>query len=185
MAPSLEIHLEWPWHALWLPEAWLDGDWWGVEVAHRLRRMLARHHVQATWYVVGQLAKSYPDLISALAADGHAIGSHGYWHRHGERDGDASDQQTRAVLPHCVGYRSPYWDTTACPGRSGGVWFRVLPYQWLKRNIQRTGVLWLHPHDLEDWYLGGPLRRHLFFCRPWERLERLLTELTWDAPRRT
>jgi peptidoglycan/xylan/chitin deacetylase (PgdA/CDA1 family) len=38
--------------------------------------------VRATFFVLGSKAEEYPDLISAIAGEGHEIGEHGYSHLH-------------------------------------------------------------------------------------------------------
>jgi peptidoglycan/xylan/chitin deacetylase (PgdA/CDA1 family) len=43
--------------------------------------MLARHGVQATFFVVGERARRYPQLMREIAAHGHTIGSHTHTHR--------------------------------------------------------------------------------------------------------
>ncbi|MFH5801817.1 polysaccharide deacetylase family protein [Haladaptatus sp. CMAA 1911] len=45
-----------------------------------VRNLLDGHDVTATFFVVGELAREYPDLIEQLADDGHEIGSHGHTH---------------------------------------------------------------------------------------------------------
>ena len=183
MAIRLEVHLEWPWHAVSLPEMWIPSyssnwtHWW--DTVFRLTLQLNRHHVPVTFYTIGEIAKESPNNLQMLLDQGHHLGSHGYFHRHHEREGDTSDFMTRQYLPECVGYRSPFWDTTPRPGMAGGVFFRTLPYQMLKREVEQQRVLYLHPHDLEP-SDGGPIRRQLFFCDPWQRLERLLTEVDFE-----
>ncbi len=46
----------------------------------RLLAILRRYHVKATFFVVGEMAQRYPDLIRAEVADGHVIGNHTYHH---------------------------------------------------------------------------------------------------------
>ena len=143
----------------------------------RILSLLGRHGIVGSFYVLGHVAEHSPKLVEAIGKLGHRIGSHGYWHRHGECEGDASDQLARKFLPEPVeAYRSPFWDTTPCPGRSGGVYFRLLPYGWLKREVKQSGILWLHPHDLYP-QSNGPLRRRLWRQSTWNRLDRLLTEV--------
>ncbi|MET9863210.1 polysaccharide deacetylase family protein [Streptomyces smyrnaeus] len=43
--------------------------------------VLRRHGVQATFFVVGENAAAFPDLLHAIAADGHVVGNHSYTHR--------------------------------------------------------------------------------------------------------
>ncbi|WP_158515962.1 polysaccharide deacetylase family protein [Pararhodobacter sp. CCB-MM2] len=43
---------------------------------------LRRHRARATFFVVGEKALRYADLLRAIAADGHEIGNHTYSHRY-------------------------------------------------------------------------------------------------------
>ncbi|WP_255168972.1 polysaccharide deacetylase family protein [Natrononativus amylolyticus] len=45
-----------------------------------VRDLLDAHDVRATFFVVGEVALEYPELIAALADDGHEIASHGHTH---------------------------------------------------------------------------------------------------------
>lgn len=47
----------------------------------RLLDLLARHEVKATCFVLGWFADRHPELVRALASDGHEIASHGWSHR--------------------------------------------------------------------------------------------------------
>lgn len=37
--------------------------------------------VKATFFILGWIAERHPDLVSAIAARGHELGTHSYWHR--------------------------------------------------------------------------------------------------------
>ena len=52
-----------------------------VDNTRRLLRLLNRHDVQATFFVLGWVADRYPDLVREIHRSGHEIGSHSYWHR--------------------------------------------------------------------------------------------------------
>ncbi len=53
-----------------------------VETAtRRLLALLSDQHVRATFFVLGYVADAYPELIEEIAAEGHEIGVHGYYHR--------------------------------------------------------------------------------------------------------
>lgn len=52
-----------------------------VADTHRILDLLDDAGVRATFFVVGQVAAAYPDLIRSVAARGHEIGSHTYDHR--------------------------------------------------------------------------------------------------------
>jgi len=109
------------------------GDWdrWLCRVVpntHRLLELLRRHHLRATFFVLGWVAKRYPQLIRDIYAEGHEIGSHGFWHRLIYRqspDEFRSDlRQSREVLQQIIGepvvaYRAPSFSITA---RSSWAW---------------------------------------------------------------
>lgn len=46
----------------------------------KLLRILREQRVHATFFVVGFMADRYPELVKAIAADGHAVGNHTYSH---------------------------------------------------------------------------------------------------------
>lgn len=48
----------------------------------RLLRLLDRHGVRATFFVLGYIADREPALVRRIAACGHEIASHGYGHRY-------------------------------------------------------------------------------------------------------
>ena len=48
----------------------------------KVLRILRRFHVQATFFVVGNLAQNYPDLVAKELAQGHVVGSHSWNHPH-------------------------------------------------------------------------------------------------------
>jgi polysaccharide deacetylase family protein (PEP-CTERM system associated) len=41
---------------------------------------LRRHGICATFFALGKVCEKFPDLLPAVAAEGHEIGSHGYGH---------------------------------------------------------------------------------------------------------
>ena len=47
----------------------------------RLLDLLARHEAKATCFVLGWVAERKPALIKRIAAAGHEIAAHGWWHR--------------------------------------------------------------------------------------------------------
>jgi len=48
---------------------------------HRLLELLSRHRVRGTFFVLGCVAQAQPGLVREIAAAGHELGVHGYWHR--------------------------------------------------------------------------------------------------------
>jgi len=93
-----------------------------VPNTQRLLELLRRHQLRATFFVLGWVAKHYPQLIRDIHAEGHEIGSHGFWHRLIYRqspDEFRSDlRQSREVLQQIIGepviaYRAPSFSITA------------------------------------------------------------------------
>jgi peptidoglycan/xylan/chitin deacetylase (PgdA/CDA1 family) len=90
----------------------------GVE---RILKLLNREGIQATFFITGHTADTYPDSVRAIAEAGHEIGHHGYLHENPvqlerareievlER-GFAALERAAGVRP--VGYRSPAWDVS-------------------------------------------------------------------------
>ncbi|WP_411840438.1 polysaccharide deacetylase family protein [Paracoccus sp. ME4] len=85
----------------------------------RIRRMLDRHGVKATFFVPAVAALLHPDEQRALAEDGHEIGLHGWIHELNttldaatERELmlRAADTLERVSGQRPVGMRTPSWD---------------------------------------------------------------------------
>jgi polysaccharide deacetylase family protein (PEP-CTERM system associated) len=52
-----------------------------VANTHRLMKILDRHQVRATFFVLGWVAQQHPQLVRDIHSAGHEIGSHTFWHR--------------------------------------------------------------------------------------------------------
>jgi polysaccharide deacetylase family protein (PEP-CTERM system associated) len=82
----------------------------------RLLDQLAAAHVRATFYVVGEIARTHPGLVRDIHAAGHEVGSHSWNHHRVHRftpdtfredvrtSKDALEQVTGAPVP---GFRAP------------------------------------------------------------------------------
>lgn len=55
---------------------------WGNEDTQTLIDILAKYHVKATFFVVGDWAEKYPESVKALIAAGHEVMSHSNHHDH-------------------------------------------------------------------------------------------------------
>jgi peptidoglycan/xylan/chitin deacetylase (PgdA/CDA1 family) len=44
--------------------------------------VLKEHKVTATFFVIGERARQYPEIISRMAEEGHELGHHSFYHRH-------------------------------------------------------------------------------------------------------
>ncbi len=85
----------------------------------RIRKLLEKHDVKATFYVPAVTALLYPDEQRALVAEGHEIGIHGWIHElnsvlplEAERDlmMRSADTLEKVTGKRCVGMRTPSWD---------------------------------------------------------------------------
>jgi polysaccharide deacetylase family protein (PEP-CTERM system associated) len=86
-----------------------------------LLEMFARHDVRGTFFVLGWIAQRYPQLVREIAAAGHEIASHGYWHRRiylqSPDEFRADVRRAREVLEDAIGnsvtmYRAPTFSIT-------------------------------------------------------------------------
>jgi polysaccharide deacetylase family protein (PEP-CTERM system associated) len=87
----------------------------------RLLDVLARAEVQATFFVVGDIARTAPALVRAIHGAGHEVGSHGWKHYRVDRftpasfrddarnSKDALEQVTGTAV---TGYRAPTFSIT-------------------------------------------------------------------------
>jgi polysaccharide deacetylase family protein (PEP-CTERM system associated) len=47
----------------------------------RILELLARHGFHGTFFILGEVAEAFPQLVRDIASAGHEIGVHGYYHR--------------------------------------------------------------------------------------------------------
>lgn len=104
---------------------------------------LAARGVKATFFILGRHAERWPDLVRRVAAEGHTVGNHGYYHRklhlkspaYVREDlefGTRAIERAAGVRPHVFraphGFRSPWVSAIAnklgqrTVGWSLGVW---------------------------------------------------------------
>jgi peptidoglycan/xylan/chitin deacetylase (PgdA/CDA1 family) len=57
-----------------------------------LLAILRHYHVKATFFVVGAMARRYPTMLKAIAADGHEIANHTYRHTNLTRKGISPEE---------------------------------------------------------------------------------------------
>ena len=133
----------------------------------RIRRLLARHGIPASFFVPAVVAMLWPDEQRALAQEGHEIGIHGWIHELNSElpPADERDLQMRAadvlekicgVRP--VGIRTPSWDfspnTLAITREMGLIYDSSLmadddPYELLEDG-EPTGIVELPVEWIKD-----------------------------------
>lgn len=180
------VDLEDYYHALCSAKDWEHYEDRIKEPSYFLLDLLEKYGIKAHWYALGIVAKQHQELIWHIATRGHKVGSHGYWHEHGCEMGDSSDISARNAIENvvgkCIGFRSPYWDTTPRPGYGGGAYFRILPLWFTTREVKRTGQFWIHPHDLDEGQprlKGAPWWRYIGIKGARGKLEKLLERIEW------
>lgn len=63
------------------PQTWDQYECRVCQNTYRLLKLLEKHEVKATFFVLGWVAERFPELVQDIWADGHEIGCHGYWHQ--------------------------------------------------------------------------------------------------------
>src|SRR2546427_9393958 len=76
-------------------ERWDDLDSRVALGVDRLLDLLARHSAGATFFVLGWVAERHPEVVKAIAGEGHEVASHGWEHRR-------VTQQTREEFRHSI-----------------------------------------------------------------------------------
>lgn len=105
-----------------LVEQWPRFESRVVPATRKLLAILRSHRVKATFFVLGYVADHHPALIEEVAADGHELGVHGYWHRFVSRMtptefaaelelGMAAVERVYGQRPR--GHRAPYFSINA------------------------------------------------------------------------
>jgi polysaccharide deacetylase family protein (PEP-CTERM system associated) len=92
-----------------------------VDPATRLLELLRDAGVHATFFVLGYVAERHPELVRAIVAAGHEVGTHGYSHtlvyRQTPESFRADMKRTIATLEELsgrpvVGHRAPFFSIT-------------------------------------------------------------------------
>lgn len=154
-------------HEKWSKEDHID------EPTLYLLDLLRRHQIKSIFYCVGWLQDNRKDLYNLIKENGHVMGYHSYYHRN----------DPKVIIPERP-YRGPRW---AGEKRlySGGFWFRAMPYKWVKKEVEKTGIFFVHPHDVLLDHPECGLRtfdRRIGLKTSRDKLERLCREVTWSDP---
>ena len=122
----LTIDVEDWFHILELPNSIAINDW--IKQASYVEKntlhileILANYNVKATFFVLGWVAKYFPDLVKEIALQEHEVASHGFSHQlisyltpeEFRRDvGDSLKYISRAIDNPVLGYRAPGFSIT-------------------------------------------------------------------------
>jgi len=138
----------------------------GKAVAY-LEGLLARKNIKAIFYVLGDYDREVIGMTDGLRDEGHAVMSHGEHHTRNEPTAD----------------RKPY----SWLGFTGGFYFRLFPYKLIKWFVERKGMFYIHPHDLDEDHpkLKNPImnwKRRVGLKTARMKLERLTNDIKWKTP---
>jgi polysaccharide deacetylase family protein (PEP-CTERM system associated) len=100
---------------------WAEMESRVVANTTRLLEIFQEYEVRSTFFVLGWVAERHPELVRAIADDGHEVASHGYAHRliydqtpqafrHDVRTAKALLED--ACGRHVIGYRAPSYSVT-------------------------------------------------------------------------
>jgi polysaccharide deacetylase family protein (PEP-CTERM system associated) len=82
MINAFTVDLEYWWNNEYFNEYKFEkNDDLLIESTKKLLDLLDENKVSATFFVLGQVAEKYPDLIELISNEGHEIASHGYSHK--------------------------------------------------------------------------------------------------------
>lgn len=83
---------------------------WGEEYIPQILEILNANNVNATFFIGGQWAENYPDLVAEIFNSGNEIGNHGYSHPHPDRiskqDNYRQIKKTEDVINSVTGIRT-------------------------------------------------------------------------------
>ncbi len=100
------------------PDLWPELESRVVDATRNLLSILRVHNIQATFFTLGYVADHHPQLVEEVAAAGHEIALHGYWHRFVSRmtrDEFAEELDlgiealARVTGERPLGHRAPYF----------------------------------------------------------------------------
>jgi len=139
------IHVDGPYIALTFD----DGP--SVKLTPKLLDLLAAHHIKATFFLIGENAAEYPDLVAREIKDGHEVANHSWSHPNLAKmsdDGVRSQlHKTDDAIRSAAGnsptlMRPPYGSIT--PRQK----------KWINQEFGYKIVLW--DVDPLDWRRPGP-----------------------------
>lgn len=87
----------------------------------RIISLLKRHEIEASFFVPGHTADTYPEVVPMILEAGHEVGHHGHIHLRTDKVSTAEQREElelgfqaleAAGAPRPVGYRSPAWEMT-------------------------------------------------------------------------
>jgi len=119
---------------------------------------LSAHGGKATFFLLGEAAAAYPDLVERIAAEGHELGNHGLRDEHSS---DLSPEALETSLARTHEVLAPFGRVTLF--RPGGGWFTRRVLDAAARHDYRCVLGSVYPQDAHvhrrDYLVWDVLRR--------------------------
>lgn len=123
---AMTVDVEDYFHVAALASAIKRDDWSSMEYraeasTHKLLALFGQHRIQATFFILGWVAKRSPALIREIHAAGHEIGCHGMSHeliyKQTPQEFERETRGSKALLEDLIGrpvhgYRAASWSIT-------------------------------------------------------------------------
>ena len=112
---------------------------WGEEHLRNLLETLREHNVKVTFFVDGEWAQKFPELVMLLNEEKHEVANHGYQHVH---VGKMSEPEIKKLIsdnesPHHLGISRLLLSTLANATRQ---WCKQ-PYPWDTRQLRTIDTI--------------------------------------------
>ncbi|MEY2479623.1 MAG: peptidoglycan-N-acetylglucosamine deacetylase [Verrucomicrobiota bacterium] len=139
------VHVDGPYIALTFDDGPND------QLTPKLLDLLAAHHIKATFFVLGELVNTYPEIVQRAAREGHEIGNHSWSHPNLAKLSDEGVRQqlqkTDDAIKSATGsrptlMRPPYGNLSDRQKR------------WVHKDFGYKIILW--DVDPLDWKRPGP-----------------------------
>lgn len=108
------------------------------EITPWVIEQLAAHNAKATFFVVGQQADQYPEIVRTLVAAGHAVGNHGFAHLSGWKTADShyfSDIDRCRQIVESKLFRPPYGQITRAQAKQLKDQYRIIMWSSLSADF--------------------------------------------------
>ncbi len=115
----------------------------------QLLEILERHQARATFFMLGQFAIQYPELVQRIAQAGHAIGNHSWDHASFPF---ITGRQRRAQIRACARAIAPYGQRLFRPPYGEQNLVSQLDILWMRHKVI------LFNCEVGDWFQADPHR---------------------------
>ena len=86
---------------------------WGEEYIPQMLEIFEKYDAQVTFFVTGRWAEKNPELLKKMAAKGHSIQNHGYYHSHPDNQSIAKNKEellkTENVIENIIGAKTKFY----------------------------------------------------------------------------